>query len=149
MRRSLFSLAAVLALAGCDSTSDGARLNADYYAGEWAVVSVADEVQDQTDVLDRVLDDLSLSFHADRSFRLSADFADAGTDDFSTGGTYLAQPDIPALVLTVRGIAATLQASAQSSGPDRVRLTAPAAGVLFQGLPVQFEGDTSVVIERQ
>ena len=155
------SLSALLAFAllvgsGCDSSSDQATLDARYYVGAWRVVSASDASGDQTGPVDDAFDDLTVAFRSAGTFRLDADFADAlnssGTADVVTEGTYRAQPAVPAVVLTAGGLAATLQAAAvPAGGRDRVRLTAPAGVVnlLLRGLPFQFQGETSVVIERQ
>lgn len=155
MRLSLSALLVLLAASGCDSSSDGGALDDGYYVGDWTVVGVSDGGGDRTALLNAALDELALSFRADRSFQLDADVSDlaaeSGAEDFVASGTYQARPDVPALVLTSRGISATLGASApDATGGDRVRLTAPAAAVnvLLGGLPFPLQGDVSVVIER-
>lgn len=148
-------LIAVLALgaAGCDSSDDGRRLDADFYVGDWTLVGISDGNGDQTTLVRVALDDLDIGFTSAGAFQIDADFSDRtnslGQADITTTGTYQAQADIPALILRAQGLAATLQAA--SNGDDRVRLTAPAVIVnqLLQGLPFEFEGSTTISIERQ
>ena len=153
MRIPLLLAALLLVASGCDSSDDDLVLDAGYYVGSWTLVSISDGNGDQTAAVGLALDDLDITFQQNGAFRLDADFNAAvnqgGQADIATTGTYQAQPSVPSLILQAQGLAATLQAS--SATDNRVRLTAPAVIVnqLLQGLPFQFQGDTSVTLARQ
>ena len=154
MRTALACLLILVAAAGCDSSDDELRLNADYYVGAWELVSVSDGAGDQTATVNLAVDELVVDFEQDRGFRLEADLNDLantlGQDDIEIEGTYQAQPDVPALVLLADGLAPSFRASAETE--QQVSLTAPAAivGQLLGPLEqLAFTGDVTLTIRRR
>lgn len=148
-------LAALLLLtaAGCDSGGDEIRLDADFYVGSWLLTSVTDDSGDRSPTVFNFVDELAASFEADRDFRLDADLSalvnQLGQADIEIEGTYQAQPDLRVLVLLVDDLAPSFQARATSQ--NEVSLTAPAIVVeqLLGELPLEFQGDVTLVVTRQ
>ena len=147
-------LLAVVA-AGCDTT-DGLRLDAEFYVGSWTLAAISDDSGDRTAEVSALLDDIAAGFEADGDFSLTVDFApavnDAGQDDVTVLGTYQAQPDLRTLVLrvsTAQGtVAPTFLVDAESE--SRIDLVAPAAVVelLLGQLEIDFEGDVRLGLRK-
>ena len=154
--RARLALPLLLLLAACDST-DGVRLNADYYVGAWTLASISDGTGDRTAEVNGLLDDIAVVFRSDRSFTLTVDFSTAvntaGQADATVEGTYQAQPDLKTLVLLVNTsqgtFAPTFQASADTA--TEVSLAAPALIVdqLLGQLQIDFEGEVSLRLRKQ
>lgn len=154
--RARLALPFLLLLAACDST-DGLRLNNEYYVGTWTLVSISDGSGDRSTEVDALLDDIRVVFRSDDSFTLTVDFADAvntaGQADVTFEGDYQAQPDLSVLLLTVvvsgQTVTPTFQADADSE--TRVDLTVP--GVILQQLlgqlEIDFEGDVTLGLRKQ
>ncbi|WP_412062324.1 hypothetical protein [Rubrivirga sp. IMCC45206] len=146
-------LALALLAAGCDSGDDALTLDAAFYTGTWGLVSVADATGDRTGQTEPLLDDLRVTFDADGTFTLVADFSDVVNQnvrpDETITGTFQASSTAKTLVLISDGVAALFQADATAS--NRVALTAPASivtGILGE-LPFDLQGDVTIVVQRR
>ncbi|WP_412070283.1 hypothetical protein [Rubrivirga sp. IMCC43871] len=147
-------LAVALLAAGCDSSDDDAlRLDAAFYTGTWGLVSVADATGDRTGQTEPFLDDLRVTFTADGTFTLVADFTaivnQTVRPDETITGDYQASATAKTLVLISDGVAALFQADATVT--NQVALTAPASivtGILGE-LPFDLQGDVTLVVQRR
>ena len=151
--RFLSLLAVLFLVAGCDSDGDAPVLDDEFYVGTWTLSSISDGGGDRTADVSQSLDGLTIEFESDGGFALDADFSDAvnasGQADLRTTGTYQARAETPSLFLTSGGVSALFTANAVSE--DRVSLTAPGliVGVVLAGLPFEFEGDTTITVQRR
>lgn len=147
----VFVLALLLGLAavGCDSNEDD-ESDADRIMGTWNLVSIADDVEDQTAGFAGLANGLKVTFNGDGTFILNLDYKDdSGRDDVQLPGTYSINESSQELTLSVPILQSELLFDYDFDSDDQISLSAAAPFINAVFNPTtDYVGTVDIVVRR-